>query len=50
MARINSTIKAELEEQFREAVYKTKGFKKGNLQIALEEAIQAWIKLQGGRK
>jgi len=41
--RINSTINASLEQKFRETVYKTKGFKRGNLQLALEEAIKAWI-------
>lgn len=44
--RINSTIEADLEKEFRETVYNTIGFKKGNLQIALEQAIRAWIDLQ----
>ena len=41
--RINSTIDSEIESEFRETVYSSFGFKKGNLQRGLEEAIQAWI-------
>lgn len=48
--RINSTIKADLERQFRETVYEVYGFKKGNLQIGLEDAIEDWIKKQSGKK
>lgn len=44
--RINSTIDSELEKEFRDAVYKKWGFKKGNLQEGLEEAIDEWIKQQ----
>lgn len=41
--RINSTIDSKLEKKFRETVYKTHGLKKGNIQEALEEAINDWI-------
>ena len=43
VTRINSTVDSELEREFRETVYKVYGFKKGNLQIGLEEALDAWI-------
>jgi len=33
----------DLEKEFREEVSKNLGFKKGNLQIAIEEAIKEWI-------
>ena len=42
--RVNITLDEELDKRFREAVFQTLGFKKGNLQIAIEEAIEAWIK------
>ncbi len=38
------TLNDELEKKFRETVAQTIGFKKGNLQIAIEEAIEAWMK------
>ena len=42
--KINITISEELDKRFRETVAKTLGFKKGNLQIAIEEALEMWIK------
>jgi len=42
--KINITISEELDEKFRGTVAKTLGFKKGNLQIAIEEALEEWIK------
>ncbi len=42
-ARMNAVVDADLEERFREAVFKSKGMKKGNISEALEEAIEAWI-------
>jgi len=41
--KINVTISKELDEKFRNTVAKTLGFKKGNLQVAIEEAIEMWI-------
>ncbi len=34
----------ELEEKFREEVFKRKGMKKGNLSESAEEAIKIWLK------
>lgn len=41
--KINITISKELDEKLRETVAKTLGFKRGNLQIAIEEALKCWI-------
>ncbi|MFZ0513922.1 MAG: hypothetical protein WAM14_20110 [Candidatus Nitrosopolaris sp.] len=47
---MNIVIQDEIEERFRKTVANTKGFRKGNLSIALEEAIDLWIKEQTKRK
>jgi hypothetical protein len=44
MARIYITISEELDKKFREEVARRLGMKKGNLQIAIEEAIRLWLK------
>jgi hypothetical protein len=44
MARITLTLNDELDKRLRETVSNTLGFKKGNLQLAVEEALEAWIK------
>jgi len=44
MAKINITISDELDREFRKAVAEYLGFKRGNLQIAIEEALEMWIK------
>ena len=41
--KINLTIDPELEKGFREAISKKYGYKKGNMQKAIEEAIKDWI-------
>jgi hypothetical protein len=46
MGKMNITLSDELEKQFRETVAITLGFKKGNLQIAIEEALEEWIRKQ----
>lgn len=43
MARLVLTISDELEQKFREEVYRRYGMKKGNLKKAIEEAIEDWI-------
>jgi hypothetical protein len=43
MAKINIILNDYTEERFRKAVADYKGFKKGNLSEALEEAIDLWI-------
>jgi hypothetical protein len=42
--RINLTISEELEKRFRAEVFKRKGLHKGDIQRAVEEAIELWIK------
>ena len=44
MGKINLTVSDELEKRFREEVFRRLGMKKGNIQIAVEEAIELWIK------
>ncbi len=43
MARINLVIDDDLDEQFRSEVAKRLGMKKGNIKIAIEEAMKTWI-------
>jgi hypothetical protein len=44
MGRITITLNDELDRKLRQTVSETIGFKKGNLQVAIEEALEAWIK------
>jgi len=44
MGKMNIVLDDKLEEEFRKAVFERKGMKKGNISIALEEAIKQWIK------
>jgi len=46
MGAIKVILPDELEEQFRNEVFKSKGMKKGNITIAIEEAIGMWIEKQ----
>lgn len=43
MGNIKVILPDELEKEFREEVFKQMGMKKGNLTIAIEEAIGEWI-------
>jgi len=43
MGRINVNIKDKVEERFRDAVFRRKGMKKGNLTQAIEEAMMMWV-------
>lgn len=43
MGKLNLVIRNELDDRFREEVFKRKGMKKGNLTEALEEALELWI-------
>ena len=47
--KINITISKELDQKFRKAVAENLGFKRGNLQIAIEEAIELWIEEQASK-
>jgi hypothetical protein len=44
MGKLTLTLNDELEKRFRDEVFKRLGMKKGNLQTAIEEAIEHWIK------
>jgi predicted SpoU family rRNA methylase len=44
MGRITITLNDELDKKLRQTVSDTIGFKKGNLQIAIEEALEEWIR------
>ncbi len=43
MARLNFVINDKLDQEFRAEVSRRLGMKKGNIQIAVEEAICDWI-------
>jgi len=43
MGRIVVEMSSELEKQFRDEVARRLGMKKGNIKIAVEEAIKTWI-------
>lgn len=46
MGKVTLVLDDELEQRFREAIFKSKGMKRGNIQSAIEEAIDCWIKEQ----
>ena len=50
MARLDLSIDDKLDTQFRDMVYKTMGMKRGNLRIALEEAIKIWLSSKKGSR
>ncbi len=43
---MNLVVDEDLEQKFRRAVFEKYGMKKGNIQIAVEEAIHEWIAKQ----
>lgn len=43
MGRIDVILPDDLEQEFREEVFKQKGMKRGNLTLAIQEAIRLWI-------
>lgn len=43
MGKINIAIKDETEKRLRQAIAEFMGLKKGNISIAIEEAIDLWI-------
>jgi hypothetical protein len=44
--RVNITVSKDLDKRFRATVAQTIGFKKGNLQVAIEEALNDWIEMK----
>ena len=50
VGKMNIVVEDDIEERFRRTVANTKGFRKGNISIALQEAIELWIKEQTRRK
>lgn len=50
MAKMNVALSDATEEKFRKAVFENMGMKKGNISLALEEAIELWIQEQIRKK
>lgn len=48
--KLTVLIDDELDERFREAVFKSKGMHRGNITEAIEEAIDLWINQQTSKK
>ncbi len=42
MGQLNMKISEDVDQKFRNAVARKKGMKKGNLSIAVEEALLKW--------
>lgn len=43
MGKLNINVKREVDDRFRTEVFRRKGFKKGNIKEAVEEAMLLWI-------
>ena len=50
MGRIDIVIKDDIEEKLRQEVFKSMGMKKGNMSIAVEEAIKMWIESRSKKR
>ncbi len=50
MGKMNIKLSDDTEERFRRAVSNSKGMKKGNITIAIEEAIDLWIDEQNRKE
>ena len=43
MGNLNVNINDDLDQKFREIVFRKKGMKRGNLTEAVEEALELWV-------
>jgi hypothetical protein len=43
MGKMNIVLTDDQEKKFRKTVYENKGYRKGNISEAIEEAIDLWI-------
>ena len=50
MPRWTVSIDDELDREFRETVFKVKGFRRGALKEALIEAIRLWLREYGSHQ
>jgi Arc/MetJ-type ribon-helix-helix transcriptional regulator len=50
MGKMNVVLTDELENKFRKTVYEKKGYKKGNISEAINEAVECWIEEQNKPK
>ena len=50
MGRIDAIISDDLETEFRKEVSMSLGMKKGNLSLALEEAMKQWIVMRRSKR
>jgi len=46
LGSIKVILSEELEKDFRDEVYKLMGMKKGNITLAIEEAVTDWVQKQ----
>lgn len=46
MGTLRVTIPEELDRQFREAIFRARGMRRGNITVAMQEAIEMWILAQ----
>jgi len=50
MGKMNVALTDATEAKFRKAVFENIGMKKGNISLALEEAIELWIEDQAKKR
>lgn len=48
--KLTVLIKDDLDERFRETVFKKKGMHKGNITAAVEEALEQWVRQHSKEK
>lgn len=46
MGRMQIVLSDDLEKAFRDEVFNRLGMKKGNMSLAIEEAIRLWIEIR----